>query len=344
MDNNTPKAFVLYHSYWPLIKDLSNEQLGLLLRAIYNHHMGDGEVRLDPVTDMAYRFIRSQMDRDTLKYENKRASCSLAGKASGLKRRASRGQRNERPLNSLNEDERNERPLNSLNEDERNERPLNSLNEDERNERPLNSLNEDERNEPRNREDNTIDVDVDADADADADGNGPRQDYVEGCSPDINNTDFILYYEILYFRNICSPLEETRKFIAYYTENQWTLERGSKLDTLSKRVGRARKWLPNGKTEYTKRVDPRFLKMWSKIYEKAKKLSVAPNILKLMLDENIRIEKDTRNSYGTHHIIVKPALSEYLNNASEYTDIYAGYIKEAGIQEVYVTSINHRKE
>lgn len=53
---------------WPAIKRLAREQRGDILSAIMCYQVGEEMPDMDPVTAMAFEFIRAQMDRDNEKY------------------------------------------------------------------------------------------------------------------------------------------------------------------------------------------------------------------------------------------------------------------------------------
>lgn len=65
------KAFVLYADMLSQIEDLNPEQMGNLFKAILVY-VGTGEtMEMDAVTNMAFKFIRAQIDRDQDKYREK---------------------------------------------------------------------------------------------------------------------------------------------------------------------------------------------------------------------------------------------------------------------------------
>ena len=74
------KAFLLYHDYYPHIKELSDNQLGKLLRAIYHHELFLEEIELDAETRMAFGFIAADLRRNAEKYEESVRKRSEAGK------------------------------------------------------------------------------------------------------------------------------------------------------------------------------------------------------------------------------------------------------------------------
>lgn len=75
---------IFYKSHFDNIKDLSNEEIGIIFRAC----MTGEEVSMSPHVKMAFNFINSQVKRDVEKYaaitEKRRAAGRLGGIAKGL--------------------------------------------------------------------------------------------------------------------------------------------------------------------------------------------------------------------------------------------------------------------
>lgn len=61
-------SFILYNSFYEPIKTLKNEQLGKLLRAIFNYTI-NGEITQDTEIMIAFMFIKNQLDIDNEKYK-----------------------------------------------------------------------------------------------------------------------------------------------------------------------------------------------------------------------------------------------------------------------------------
>lgn len=84
----TKKSFILYHDTYDSIKDLSFEDKGKLFDAIFNYSL-ENEVNVDGEAGMAFKFIKSQLDRDSNKYdkyiEKQRANGKKGGKAKQAK-------------------------------------------------------------------------------------------------------------------------------------------------------------------------------------------------------------------------------------------------------------------
>lgn len=64
-------SFILYTGLWEPIRELSNEQLGRLFRAIYEYQVNGEAPELDPVLGMAFGFFKNQFDLDLEKYRRK---------------------------------------------------------------------------------------------------------------------------------------------------------------------------------------------------------------------------------------------------------------------------------
>lgn len=62
------KSFVLYCDYTKHIKMLSDEDAGVLFKAILDYASDGTETELGDATKMAFSFIKAQMDRDHEEY------------------------------------------------------------------------------------------------------------------------------------------------------------------------------------------------------------------------------------------------------------------------------------
>ena len=60
-------SFILYTDFYDVIKDLTDEQIGKLHRAIYIYQLEDKIIELDAITKMAFKFIRLQLDKNKSK-------------------------------------------------------------------------------------------------------------------------------------------------------------------------------------------------------------------------------------------------------------------------------------
>ena len=62
------KSFVLYLDQYSSIKKLSDEQAGMLLKAMFEFNLGNEFEIIDPVVDMAFSFLGETFKRDSDKY------------------------------------------------------------------------------------------------------------------------------------------------------------------------------------------------------------------------------------------------------------------------------------
>lgn len=76
-------SFVLYTSYLEQVTLLSDEQAGVLLKAILHYVAADDLPKMDGMTAMAFSFIKAGIDKDTAKYQMICEARSEAGKKGG---------------------------------------------------------------------------------------------------------------------------------------------------------------------------------------------------------------------------------------------------------------------
>ncbi len=80
-------SFILYDNYAEQIEFLTDEQAGVLLKAIYAYRNGKPLPVMDSAVNMAFSFIRSQIDRDQERYdeicEKRRAAGATGGAPKG---------------------------------------------------------------------------------------------------------------------------------------------------------------------------------------------------------------------------------------------------------------------
>ena len=70
-NDDVKKGFILYLDYEEHINLLTDEQLGQLIRAIFEYEKTRETPELDGIIKMAFSFIKAQLDRDREKYERK---------------------------------------------------------------------------------------------------------------------------------------------------------------------------------------------------------------------------------------------------------------------------------
>jgi hypothetical protein len=79
------ESFLLYKSFYLPIKELSLEDKGKMLDAIFQYHTEGKICELSPVCQMAFNFMRSQFERDDEKYqivvERNRANGAKGGRS-----------------------------------------------------------------------------------------------------------------------------------------------------------------------------------------------------------------------------------------------------------------------
>lgn len=87
MDKN---SFILYTEYSKHINLLSNEQSGILFKNIFSYITGGEIADMDAVTEMAFSFIKADLDRNTVKYEEVIEKKRIAGAMGGRKKAENR--------------------------------------------------------------------------------------------------------------------------------------------------------------------------------------------------------------------------------------------------------------
>lgn len=70
MPNTLQKnSFILYTNYFEILKDLSNDDLGIMFRAILSYQT-NGNYEIPKHLELAFKFIKNQLDIDAVKYNN----------------------------------------------------------------------------------------------------------------------------------------------------------------------------------------------------------------------------------------------------------------------------------
>jgi len=80
------KSFIMYTDYQKHINRLSDEEAGRLIKAVLEYTNTSIEPELSPAADMAFSFIKEQIDRDLEKWEETCQKRSEAGKLGGRPR------------------------------------------------------------------------------------------------------------------------------------------------------------------------------------------------------------------------------------------------------------------
>ena len=77
------KSFILYTNYFEILKDLSDSDLGIMFRAILSYQT-NGEYNIPKHLELAFKFIKNQLDIDEVKYndfiEKQRQNGKLGGR------------------------------------------------------------------------------------------------------------------------------------------------------------------------------------------------------------------------------------------------------------------------
>ena len=82
------ESFVIYVKYLDNIETLNMEQRGVLFTALMRYVSDQDPPEMDGITAMAFSFIKSQIDEDTKKYEEKCRKRAEAGKLGGRPKEA----------------------------------------------------------------------------------------------------------------------------------------------------------------------------------------------------------------------------------------------------------------
>jgi len=106
------EAFLIYKTFYDPIKDMTNEQLGRLFRAIFNFQL-NGTAKVEKDIRMAYKFFENQFKIDKKKYD---VIC-LKNKENALKRWNATAYDRIRPnaMDADNDNENNNENENSIN-------------------------------------------------------------------------------------------------------------------------------------------------------------------------------------------------------------------------------------
>lgn len=80
------KSFILYTDLYTSIKDLKLDEKGKMLDAIFNYAINKKEIKLTPILEMAFSFIKNQLDRDNEKWCEIREKRKQAGSKGGKMR------------------------------------------------------------------------------------------------------------------------------------------------------------------------------------------------------------------------------------------------------------------
>jgi hypothetical protein len=62
------ESFLIYKSFYEPLKGLSDEDMGIIFRAIFEYQIYGKSPEISPILNMAFSFIKDVLDRDNLKY------------------------------------------------------------------------------------------------------------------------------------------------------------------------------------------------------------------------------------------------------------------------------------
>lgn len=74
------ESFIIHTNDWKMVQKLTVEQRGVLFTALMCFQTGEGLPEMDAVTDMAFGFMSSQLERDNKKYADIVDARTAAGK------------------------------------------------------------------------------------------------------------------------------------------------------------------------------------------------------------------------------------------------------------------------
>lgn len=89
-------SFLMYIEYQELLEDLTDEELGKLLRAIFEYETTKKEPNFTGLLKMAFNFIKANLNRDRKKYDKRCETSAINGSKGGRPR-------NEKPNSKPNE-------------------------------------------------------------------------------------------------------------------------------------------------------------------------------------------------------------------------------------------------
>ena len=83
-ETESKKSFLMYYDYEELLEDLSDEELGKLVRAMFKYEkLGFEDEKLTGITKMAFAFIKRNLKRDKETYDKRSETSKINGKRGG---------------------------------------------------------------------------------------------------------------------------------------------------------------------------------------------------------------------------------------------------------------------
>lgn len=80
-------SFLLYYEYREILEDLSNEEVGILFRAILDYEIDSIEPNFTGLLKMAFKVIKGNLDRDREKYDKRCETSAQNGRLGGRPRK-----------------------------------------------------------------------------------------------------------------------------------------------------------------------------------------------------------------------------------------------------------------
>ena len=80
-------SFLFYYEYREILEDLSNEEIGILLRAILDYEIDSIEPNFTGLLKMAFKVIKGNLDRDREKYDKRCETSAQNGRLGGRPRK-----------------------------------------------------------------------------------------------------------------------------------------------------------------------------------------------------------------------------------------------------------------
>ena len=80
-------SFLIYYEYREILEDLSNEEIGILLRAILDYEINSIEPNFTGLLKMAFKVIKGNLDRDREKYDKRCETSAQNGRLGGRPRK-----------------------------------------------------------------------------------------------------------------------------------------------------------------------------------------------------------------------------------------------------------------
>lgn len=110
-------SFLIYYEYEEQLSILSDEQLGILLRAIFKYEKNNEIPKLDGVLQLAFMFIKGNLDRDREKYDKRCETSANNGKLGG---RPPKEKPNSKPNKNLKKPKKadNDNEIDNVNDNE----------------------------------------------------------------------------------------------------------------------------------------------------------------------------------------------------------------------------------